>query len=267
MAKTPATMDESRALAAMEDYGADGGTGFEGMGSEDWSIPFLSILQSNSPQVESEDPPGAKAGMLFNTVTQDMYDGDKGVVFTPCHFNRCYVEWVPRNKGGGFVGLHEPSSPEVENAIADNDGRRFGKLHIGDNELIETKYMYGLLLDQQGGSVDGFATISFSSTKIKPFNDWLTAMRMVKGKPPLFAHRARLMTTRQKNEHGTFYNFRIAPLSSSWSESLIRPSQTPELLQEAKSFREMVMSGEARAAFETERAAGTGGLDSEAPPF
>ena len=256
------------------DYGEDAGKGFEGTKGSDLSIPFLGILQSNSPQVEDKDPEGAESGMLYNTVTRELFKSDEGVAFLPCHKEVAYVEWVPRNKGGGFVALHDPEGPEVANAIAENGGTRMGKLEIGENELIETHYVYGLVLNAEGNQTQGFAVISFTSTKIKPFRDWTTAMYTLRGKPPLFANRAVIRTIKQKNEHGTYYNFRIDPLLETWANSLINPSEEANLLEEAKAFQEMVINGMAKAAFDTERSTGDGGAsggagvgDGEDAPF
>ena len=254
------------------DYGEDSGAGFEGTKGSDLSVPFLGILQSNSPQVEDKDPEGAESGMLYNTVTRELFNGDKGVLWLPCHKEQAYVEWVPRAKGGGFVGLHDPAGEVVSKAIQENDGEVFGKLSIGDNELAETFYVYGLLLDEDLKETMGFAVISFTSTKIKPYRDWMTAMYTLKGRPPMFANRARIRTIKQKNEHGTYYNFRIDPAIDTWAKSLINPAENGSLLEEARDFRKMVTSGMARAAFETQNATGDGnsgggGDDEKDPPF
>lgn len=264
-----AKKDEAKLPAAGFDYGDDAGSGFEGTTQDDLSIPFLSILQSNSPQVEENDPEGCRPGMLFNTVTKELVDGEEGLIFQPVHKDHQFVEWIPRNKGGGFVGMYEPDSPEVKKAVEDNGGQRMGKLTIGDNELIETHYVYGLILDNTGENQLGFAVVTFNSTKIKPCKDWFTAMYMLKGKPPLFANRARLRTVKQKNEHGTFFNFTISPLSSEgWAASLINPQANADLLDGARSFREMVLSGKAQADFSKQNATtGEGGNDPEDPPF
>jgi hypothetical protein len=269
MSKEVATT-KGGAVAAY-DYGQDAGAGFEGTTGKDLSVPFLGILQSNSPQIEEKDPPGAESGMLFNTVTRELNSGETGVVFLPCHKEMAFVEWVPRSKGGGFVALHDPNGEVVAKAIEDNDGNRIGKLKVGENELAETHYVYGLLLNDEGTEATGFAVISFTSTKIKPYRDWITAMYTLKGKPPMFANRGRIRTVKQKNEHGTFFNFRIDPFAETWRESLINPAISADLLTEARDFREMVTSGMARAAFETERSTGDGGAASTdgdgAPPF
>lgn len=271
MSKGKEVAVKNEGVLAAHNYGEDAGAGFEGTTSADLSIPFLGILQANSPQVEDKDPTGSESGMLYNTVTRELFKSTDGVVFIPCHKEISYVEWVPRNKGGGFVTRHDPNGDIVKNAIAENDGIRIGKLSVGENELVETHYVYGLTAEKDGVTVNGFAVISFTSTKIKPFRDWTTAMYTLRGKPPIFANRAVIRTIKQKNEHGTFYNFRIDPFLDTWAKSLIDPSANADLLDEAKSFRKMVISGMAQAAFDTERSTGDNtpadGGDGDDAPF
>lgn len=255
---------------ASYDYGDDAGAGFEGMTGADLSVPFLGVLQSNSAQVESQDPPGSTAGMFYNTVTRELHDGDEGVILIPCYKEMAYVEWVPIDDGGGFVGIHASDSAEVKRAIENNNGERIGKLEIGDgHELVETHYLYALTLDPTGEETIGFVVISFTSTKIKTYRDLMTAMYTLKGRPPMFANRLRLRTVKEKNKKGTFFNFRAEPLKPTWTESLIDPTKSPHLLEEARKFREMVVSGAARATFETERSTGDGATDNspDEPPF
>lgn len=270
MAKSTGTdvaTTEAPALPAAYDYGEDAGAGFEGTKGSDLSVPFLAILQKTSPQVEGGDAPiaGAKVSMLFNTVTREMWPADveanvEGLAFIPCHKETAYVEWVPRDNGGGFVAMHDPNGQIVKDAIEANDGKTFGKLKIGDNDLVETHYVYGLFLNKEGSETEGFAVISFTSTKITPYKDWITAMFTIKGKPPMFANRAILRTVKQKNDYGTFFNFRIDPFGETWIKGLINPKTETALLVEAKEFREMVVSGMARADFDSQRSAeGAGG--------
>lgn len=269
MSKSVAKKEEAKLPATGYDYGQDAGAGFEGTTSKDLSIPFLMVLQANSPQVEENDPEGSKPGMLYDSVTKELYDGEEGLVFIPCYKDVKFVEWIPRDNGGGFVGIHAMDSDVAAQAIAANGGERFGKLKAGENDLIETHYVYGLVLDKEGKSVDGFAVLSFSSTKIKPCRDWLTSMYKLKGRPPLFANRAVIRTKKQKNEKGTFFNFRIDPFNGSWAGGLISPADEADLLQEAKDFKAMVESGIAKADFSQQNAAGdeTAAEGGEAAPF
>lgn len=236
---------------AAYDYGTDQGAGFENTKGSDLSIPFITVLQSNSPQVEENNPEGAKAGMLFNSVTKEMTEGRKGIPFLPCHREDMYVEWTPRDAGGGLVDRHDPSSDTVKRAIAASD-KKFGKLRLANgNDLVQTSYVYGLTLNDAGDDVEAFAVVSCSGTKLKPFKAWFTDMYMIKGQPPLFAHRAIIKTVDDSNKKGKFKNFEFVPLKGTTKGSMINPVSEGKLLEAARDFREMVMSGKAKAAFDT----------------
>lgn len=263
--KQVAKAEEAKVPAGAFDYGEMAGAGFEDVKGSDLSIPFMNVLQSNSPEVEDQTIEGAQAGEFLNTVTGELVSKFS---FLPVHKEEAWVEWVPRTRGGGFVAMHDPAGDIVQSAIRENGGSRIppkgsdGKripFRVGDNELIETYYVYGLLLNEAGSEVESFCVLSFSSTKIKPYRDWLTSMYLVKGNNPLFAHRARFSTVKQKNESGTFFNMQIMPLRDTWAGSMINPAEEAHLLEEAKSFRDMVLNGVARADFNHQQNAATGG--------
>lgn len=268
MAGKDVVKKEEGGSVATFDYGEMGGVGFEDTKGSDLSIPFINLLQSNSPEVEEELVEGAKTGDMLNTVTGELIKGDSGFVFLPVHKEEAWVEWVPRTKGGGFVGMHDPAGEVVQDLIAKNggsrippkgsDGKRIAFRHNG-NEVIESYYVYGLILNSEGTEVESFAVISFSSTKIKPYRDWLTSMFLLKGKPPMFANRARFKSVKQKNESGTYANFSIHPFAETWAKSLINPKEEGVLLKEAVDFRQMVLNGVARADFNHQQNAASGG--------
>ena len=107
---TQVTKKEETAIA-LPDFEDIGGLGFEETTSQDMAIPFLRILAQLSPQVNKRDGAyveGAEAGMMFNTVANKVYDGEQGVTVIPCYYNRRYVEWAPREKGGDTLVLTHP---------------------------------------------------------------------------------------------------------------------------------------------------------------
>jgi hypothetical protein len=76
--------------------------GFEQMGAKDLALPFLKVLGQLSPQVTQGDPafiPEARPGMIFNSVTQDLFDGQKGIEVVPCYYKLEYLEWPDRQEG------------------------------------------------------------------------------------------------------------------------------------------------------------------------
>jgi hypothetical protein len=68
--------------------------------------------------------------MIYNTVANEAYDGEKGILLVPCYYNRRYVEWKPREAGGGYVGSYGADDPIINTTYRDqrgNAGRQDGK--------------------------------------------------------------------------------------------------------------------------------------------
>lgn len=243
------------ALTAAHDYGHDFGQGFEHQTRDDISIPFLAVLQDNSPQVTDRED--CKPGMLFNTVTEDVIDGKKGIKFVPATTQHVFVEWVPRDKGGGFVAVHDIDSDVVRQARAAS--KEFGKYSTPTgNDLVETFYVYATLLDEND-EANEMAVLAFTSTKISVYKRFNTKLNMFtirtpdgrKMRPPLFAHRVHLTTVRERNNKGTYFNFALTPaVNGSVAESLLPPGD--QRLEAAKSLRDMVESGLAKAAYDSQ---------------
>ena len=63
--------------------------GFDNVDSKSLALPFLKILGQLSPQVTQGDSQfisEARPGMIFNTVTNQLYDGAKGIKVVPCFY-------------------------------------------------------------------------------------------------------------------------------------------------------------------------------------
>ena len=270
--KEVAKAEEKTAVATSSgfDYGEYSHAGFEGTTINDLSIPFINVLQSNSPEVEDQLIEGCKAGDLINSVTKEILK--QPLVVIPVFKEAAVVEWVPRTKGGGLVDRHELDSQVYKDAIAKNggsrippkdaDGKRIPFKSEAGNDLVETYYVYCLILDAESMQTEGYCVLSFSSTKIKVHKDWMTAMYTQKGRPPIFANRCKISTTKQKNDSGTYFNYKIGPMAETWKESLINPGteEGMSLLKEAKDFGDMIEQGLARADFDS--ISETGGDDS-----
>ena len=86
---------QSTELALVNDlFEADASSGTENMSQDDLALPFLKVLSQLSPELESVE--GAKAGMIYNTVSGDLYEGSKGLLVLPCFYERKFIEWAPR---------------------------------------------------------------------------------------------------------------------------------------------------------------------------
>jgi hypothetical protein len=219
--------------------------GFEGSTQDDFSIPFLDILQGQSPEVESL--PDAKPGMFHNTVTDDLYDGKTGVSVVVAGRHHEFVEWVPRNKGGGIVGRHSVDSDVVAKARERAD--KFNELTTENgNELVETYYAY-LILNLSDGPLP--AVLSCTSTRIRPYKAMMTKAKMImvpdgkggKRQPPLFAHKFRLTTDKRKNNDGEWHTFNVAFDSDDKSAVKARLAPTDPLFQAAVDFNSVIKAG------------------------
>ncbi len=255
----------SNPLAAA-DFGDFAGMGFENQTNQDIAIPFMGVLQAMSPQVNESEPSyisGAKAGDLFNTVTGELIP--RPATFVPCYTEHVYVEWVPRDAGGGFVAVHGYNSEVVVKAKA--GAEKFNDLKTPEgNQLVETFYVYGLLLDAPDAQSSSTPiVIAFTSTKIKVYKALMTKLRTIKGNPPLFAFRLAVATCDAKNKKNQPYkNFKITPVGATLFDSANLPG-TPfaGLLEEGKALVEAIKGGLARAAVESQAPSREPGEDGE----
>ena len=82
----------------------DDAKGFDNMTQEDLALPYVRILGQLSPQVTQGDAKymeDAKPGMIYNTVTNELYDGKVGIKVIPCYYKKDYPEWSERGDGPG----------------------------------------------------------------------------------------------------------------------------------------------------------------------
>lgn len=261
-AQQVAPASQGGAVAAY-DYGEDANKGFASLGKESLSIPFLQILQGQSPELETVD--GAKPGMLYNSVTGKLYDNKVGVVVVPCEGNRSFVEWRIREDGGGIVDRHAPDSELVKKVQAE---QKLGKYKVPgpggkQHELIETFYMYVNVVNEDGSFEP--AVISFKSTGIKVFRNWRTKISLIQVQlpdgrrvnPPPFAHKFRVTTHKEKNAQGEWWAPEITYAERDAESSRLAPSDP--LYQASRDFAASVNSGKATLGSETPPAPAEGG--------
>lgn len=254
--KAVARIEKPAGALVASGYAEDAGAGFEDMGANELAIPFIGIVQKGSPAADEDDAAyveGAEPGNIINSVTKELWDGDEGIRFIPVHRVHNFIEWVPRDEGGGFVGVHEPNDPMVVNA---RNGGAFGKLESpAGNDLVETFSVYGLLVNDDDEAEP--CIISFSSTQIKHYKKWMTQLRGImlrddEGRrftPPMFAHVFRLTTRGEQNKKGKWHGWHIRFDGENADEARLEPDS--ELYRTAKQFREAVTGGMVRAAYES----------------
>ncbi len=191
-------------------------TGFEGLKSKDFAIPYIALLQPISPQVmpgKSKFMPDARPGMFLDSATEELSEKMRII---PCFYRNSMVEWVPREKGGGFVAAHEPG---MEKGLDRNDkGQYLMKGKDGKengNVIMDTRYFFCLQLKEEGDP--RMVVLALQSTQIKKAKNWLTkmdAMRAVgeggvKFKPPMFSHTWVVSSLPEQNQKGSYFGYKI----------------------------------------------------------
>lgn len=249
---TDVAVKQQQALAALQQqFLDDAGAGFEEASASAYAIPFLQILQSMSPQCKKSDGAyikGAEEGMLFNTVTQDIYSGEEGIEVIPCHYTQRFIEWRPRESGGGFVAEYMPG----EQPATTKDDKNRDVLPNG-NTLVDTRNHYVLILDKDGTVTP--ALITMSSTQLKKSRQWMSKMQGIKVKnsagefvtAPMSSRKYRITTVPEQNEKGAWMGFSIA---------LSGLVEDPAQYKAAADFRNAVKGGSAKPKFESSEDAG-----------
>jgi hypothetical protein len=229
LATKPTTALSAELLAELA---KDAGAGSENVRPEDMVIPFVTVLQKNSPQVDDAGGSyieGAKPGQFFESGTQSVYDTLQVI---PCEFKTMMVEWHPRETGGGFVGQHEVG---YEKQFQRNDRGQW-VTDVG-TLLIQTMYFYCLLIQPSGDTMP--VVFSFTSSQLKKARTWVTRLVSKKitdpgtGKkftPPFYEMIWNVSSVAEENEKGTWRGYKIDPLKQ--VDSL-------ELFQAARKARTM----------------------------
>jgi len=122
--------------------------GFDNVDSKSLALPFLKVLGQLSPQVTQGDSnfiPDAKAGMIYNTVTDELYDGHKGITVIPCYYKLEYIEWKDRDKGAvAPVNVYSSDSDIMTKTTRGDDGK--DRLENG-NYIEETASHYVMVVE------------------------------------------------------------------------------------------------------------------------
>ena len=229
--------------------------------SSEMQIPFVRVLQALSPQLNKKKPEyieGAASGDMFNTVTNQHWAGEEGVVVIPCFQTTKYLEFIPREQGGGFRGEIPANDPILTRTS--RDGAK--EILPTGNELVKSDQHYCLVIDEDGSFQP--VVIDMKSTQLKVSRRWKTQIAMQKVKhpksgqmitPPVYATMWKLTTTEESNDRGDWSNYQIEKVGLVSSR---------DLLLEAKAFRESVAAGEVKAAKDPEHAHGSG-MDEDIP--
>ena len=104
-------------------FEADADKGSQNISQDDLALPFLKVLGQLSPEVNKRDGKyveGAEPGMILNSVTNEVFDGSKGINVLPVYYERKLVEWQDRGTSSGApVAIHNAESDIMSQTTRD----------------------------------------------------------------------------------------------------------------------------------------------------
>ena len=220
----------------------DAAKGLGKISQEDLALPFLKILGQLSPEVNKRDGKyveGAEPGMIYNSVSGELYDGVKGIDVIPCFYKLEYIEWKDRGEGlGAPVAIYDSSSDIMSKTKPDANY----KDRLPNGNYIEKTASHFVIVS---GDSPSTALISMKSTQLKISRKWNSMMSGIKMKgangmftPASFSHIYKLKTTQMSNDKGTWFG---------WEVSKVGPVTDQSLYGQAKSFSENISKGNVKA--------------------
>ena len=150
--------------------------GFEGATSGSYAMPFLRILQKLSPECDKDETAyikGAKPGMILHTVSKEVF-GEVNLV--PLKYRDTYIEWIPREKGGGFVSEWDAlESMTLERLSTTTRNEKNANILPNGNEFkLHSNYFCAFEHPDTGWEP---VMVSMSASQLKTSRIWLSTLR------------------------------------------------------------------------------------------
>ena len=221
---------------------ADAGVGLENITTEDMQIPFIRIIQALSPQLQKDDPlyiKGAEQGDIFNTVSQEIYKQDEGVIVVPAFFEKKFLEFQLRSSGGGFV--RELAADDKDITMTSREGTI--ELLPNGNELVRTHQH--LVIAQSADGTIAPSVLDMKKTQLKVSRRWNTlknSARLPSGAlMPIYGTAWQVTTVLEANDQGKWFNYKLDRVND------ITPT-IEKMMLEARNMYQGVSKGEVKMA-------------------
>ena len=224
--KVPITKQSGLPVINIEQFADEG---FDNVDSKSLALPFLKVLGQLSPQVTQGDSQfiaEARPGMIYNTVTDKLYNGQEGITVVPCFYKLEYIEWKDRDQGAvAPINVYPADSDIMSKTTRGDDGK--DRLESG-NYVEETASHYVLVVEPEQSST---ALITMKSTQRKKSKKWNSMMMSLRAKrndgtgffrPAPFTQSYNLKTVLEKNNLGSWYGWEIEHIGQVESEETVK---------------------------------------------
>ena len=195
-------------------FEADAQKGVENEKTESLAPPILKLLQNGSAEAQKRNQnyvEGAEPGMFLNTVTKQLYDGDKGIMVIPCHYKLEYQEWADYGTGSGRPeNIYPDTSDVLDKTTKGPDGK--DRLQNG-NYILTVGQHFVIILGTKSSET---AMISMSSSQGKVSRKWNSMMKSItldgeQGPytPPSFSHMYKLSSVLNTGKGNQWYGYNV----------------------------------------------------------
>jgi len=205
-------------------------------------IPFIRIIQALSPQLQKDDPlyiKGAEQGDIFNTVSQEIYKQDEGVIVVPAFFEKKFLEFQLRSSGGGFVRELAADDKDITMTSRENTI----ELLPNGNELVRTHQH--LVIAKSNDGTFSPCVLDMKKSQLKVSRRWNTlknSARLPSGAlMPIYGTAWRVTTVLESNDQGKWFNYKLDRINK------ITP-EIEKMMLEARNMYQGVSKGEVKMA-------------------
>jgi hypothetical protein len=214
---------------------------------DDNLVPLIYVLQPLSPQIDKRDDKyveGAEpADIWLRNAATPIVKGEEGIAFQHCFFSIDWVEWVPRDKGGGFVARHKTIPEDAKKTADPQNPNRVRYVRPNGNEVIQTRYHVGYALVKNAVPLPYVIPMSSSGHTVS--REWMFRMNQKSladgSTAPAFGFIYRLRTRRRTNQLGSWFVWDVS--DERWA--------TLEEIKRGASLFEAFSSGEKQVEAET----------------
>lgn len=192
---------QTKAPTALEaqrpDFISESRSGNENVSFQDLEIPRIGIIQDLSPQRKKSDPAyitGAEEGMMFNTVTGELYR--EPLLVIPVFYRKEWILWVDRKAGGGFRGSYDTLA-EAED---------FKRTLAEPADAIETAQNFCLISSDHGATWTE-AVLSMAKSGLGVSRKWNSMIQLRKS--DRFGQVYQVAPQQKTNSKGSYYVFGV----------------------------------------------------------
>ena len=227
----------------------DSGLGNKEIDQDTLSIPFL---KTNLTDEILSGNRGAVKGDMYNTVTGEIFDREKGVLVLPCAFQRRFIHWSALGDDQKApIAIYEKMSdcPKTER-LKKSEGDNKDYLVDGSGHYIEDTHQHYVLVCKPDGTMDA-VMIAMKSTSLKASRKWnsLISTRRKQRQdgsmfvPPRFLYLYKLSTYKESGKKGDYFV---------WDVKLEKELSNLNAYNEAKAFALSVEKGDVEVKHEQE---------------